>query len=733
MKTKVIALLLAIALVISSLTGCGSRLTESSENPSEQSGNVKEITLSPENTAVTTDDGITVDVGDFVLDGEAELSVTKQPVEEHKEEGYQIESYDISLGDMHELDDFITIRIPYSTDFCEEGQDPDRCVGAKYKNEATGEWEDVLFEVDADANELVIYTDHLSIYGVFYVENEGLRNAYITDIYSSGFYMGRSKALGFAERIAADDPSVMTELAQFGINACSDFFDSSDRLDNAITIATVGDVPSWLSTEIQGTNLTMFSAIGYISTCKSLMEVAIQDTVGGGADTGAVLNLIRDVSSKVTTYWADVFTSVGSGALSVGMGGVLIIDKMLTGFAEEAAATKQEDIEFVYHHFNESFSGFGHTPMTAKDWRARTIEIINKYPNDPEIAINALESGFRSYASRFFALTTVQQNEVAAEVPNVTVKRIPDFTPAEKDQMIERYIAHLKVNVMPAVLKSVDRYMIQKVAQQQLDALNEIKNYYNTSIKITLTEKLPEGAESPCIGYKFRFAPLDDTVDAESWTGTWNGQPIQSSATLLGFMMAGYPHTVEFFPPDADIETAEPKFVVPFVISTPEINIEFTGGLTVDDLVGTYTGTVSPTAVRVTEEMYQMYISEELGDEYGDMAGEVGSKADCDALLAQYIDQVQLGQEITIEKTGENTCTVSGVLISDENAPMSAPAVFENGKLILTTEEGTTEIVVTEKDGHITLESSKAVFLETYEADGMVATFLVEAKINVVK
>ena len=726
MKTKVIALLLAIALVLSSLSGCGGP-------PTEQVENVKDLTLSPENTAVTTADGITVDVGDFVLDGEAELTVAKQPVEEHKEEGYKIEAYDISLGDMHELNDFITIRIPYDTGFCEEGQDPARCVGAKYKNETTGEWEDVLFEVDAATNELVIYTDHLSTYGAFYVENEGKRSAYISKVSDQGIYMNQTTAIDFARRIAADDPTVMESLAEFGIELSSVFFDESDRLDNAITIATVGDVPDWLSTEIPNTNLTLFSAIGYVATCKSLMEVAVHDTVGDGAGTGEVLNLIRDVSSKVTTYWADVFTSAGSGALAVGMGGVLIIDKMLTGFAEEAAATKQENIEFVYHHFNESFSGFGHTPMTVKDWRARTIEIINKYPNDAEIAINALESGFRSYASKFFALTTDQQNEVAADVPNVTIKRIPDFTTAEKDQMIERYIAHLKVNVMPAVLKSVDRYMIQKVAQQQLDALNEIKNYYNTSIKITLTEKLPEGAESPCIGYKFRFAPLDDTVDAESWTGTWNGQPIQSSATLLGFMMAGYPHTVEFFPPDADIETAEPKFVVPFVISTPEINIEFTGGLTVDDLVGTYTGTVSPTAVRVTEEMYQMYISEELGDEYGDMVGEVGSKADCDALLAQYIDQVQLGQEITIEKTGENTCTVSGVLISDENAPMSAPAVVENGKLILTTEEGTTEIVVTEKDGHITLESSKAVFLETYEADGMVATFLIEASLNVRK
>ena len=726
MKTKVIALLLAIALVLSSLSGCGGPLTEQVEN-------VKVFTLSPENTAVTTDDGITVDVGDFVLDGEAELTVTKQPVEEHKEEGYKIEAYDISLGDMHELDDFITIRIPYDTGFCEEGQDPARCVGAKYKNETTGEWEDVLFEVDAATNELVIYTDHLSTYGAFYVENEGMRDAYILNVSDWGIYMNQTTAIDFARRIAADDPTVMESLAELGIELSSVFFDESDRLDNAITIATVGDVPDWLSTEIPNTNLTLFSAIGYVATCKSLMEVAVHDTVGDGAGTGEVLNLIRDVSSKVTTYWADVFTSAGSGALSVGMGGVLIIDKMLTGFAEEAAATKLEDIEYVYHHFNEGFSGFGHKPMTAKDWRARTIEIINKYPNDPEIAINALESGFRAYASKFFDLTVEQQNEVAADVPNVTVKRIPDFTTAEKDQMIERYIAHLKVNVMPAVLKSVDRYMIQKVAQQQLDALNEIKNYYNTSIKITLTETLPEGAESPCIGYKFRFAPLDDTAVVENWTGTWQGPPLQGSATLLGFMMAGYPHTVEFFPPDADIETAEPEFVVPFVISTPEINIEFTGGLTVDDLVGTYTGTVSPTAVRVTEEMYQMYISEELGDEYSGMAGEVGSKADCDALLAQYIDQVQLGQEITIEKTGGNTCKVSGILVSDDNVPMSAPAVFENGKLILTTEEGTTEILVTEKDGTITLESSKAVFLEVYEADGMVASFLIEASLNVRK
>ncbi len=494
MKTKVIALLLAIVLVLSLLSGCG--------------GKSQTLTLSPETTAVTTSDGITVDVGSYVLDGEAELTVTKQPVEEHKEEGYKIEAYDISLGEMHELDDFITIRIPYDTGFCEKGQDPARCVGAKYKNEKTGEWEDVLFEVDAAANELVIYTDHLSYYGVFYVENEGKRNAYITDVLDSGLYMDDSTAIGFAERIAADDPTVTQELAKFGIGLVDKFFDYSDRLDNAITMTTVGDTPDWLNTEIKGTNQTLFSAIGYVATCKSLMKVAIDDTVGGGADKGEVLNLIRDVSSKVTTYWADAFTSVGSGALSVGMGGVLIIDKMLTAFAEEAASTKLEDIAYVYHHYNEGFSGFGHKPMTAKDWRAKAIEVIDKHPDDPEIAVTALEAGFREYASEFFALTLDQQAEVAADTPLVTVKNIPYISEADQEKLTEEYIAHLKADVMPGVLKSVENYMIKKAEQQQLQALLHGKREHgNIIMRLRVSGKIRKRVSDDLYEVVFIFIP----------------------------------------------------------------------------------------------------------------------------------------------------------------------------------------------------------------------------------
>lgn len=89
MKRKIISVLLAAAMLSSLLAGCGGP---------DGGGKSEALTLSPETTSVTTSDGITVVVGDYVLDGETELTVTKQPAEENKEEGYKIEAYDFTLA-----------------------------------------------------------------------------------------------------------------------------------------------------------------------------------------------------------------------------------------------------------------------------------------------------------------------------------------------------------------------------------------------------------------------------------------------------------------------------------------------------------------------------------------------------------------------------------------------------------------------------------------------------------
>ncbi|MBR6970602.1 MAG: hypothetical protein IKH87_07760, partial [Firmicutes bacterium] len=524
-RSRILSLFLAFSLL---LTACG--------GGGGGGGSAKNTVLSPENTSAVSN-GVTVDVGDFVMDGEAELSVSKGETEDHSEDGYKIDVYDIKLGDMHELGDYITIRISYDTTYCAEGQDPAKCVGAKYRNDETGEWEDVLFEVDAEKQELIIYTDHLSYYGALYVEDEGRRNALVTEVLNSPLDMDRATALDFATRIAEGDAAVKEDLSDYVEKASDMFFDYADRLDNAINVATLGgvDVPEWLDTSIPDTNQTLFSALGYIATTTNLLKIAAKDRRGEASD-GEILNLIRDVSSKVTTYWAGEFTSLGAEALSVGMAGVLIIDKMLTAFAEEAQSTKMEDISYVYHHYNEGFSAtWAHKVMKPKDWREKVIQVLENNPEDPEVAVAALEAGFRKYASEFFDLTGDQMAEVASDVPNVTVKRIPNFTEAEKEQLIDEYVAHLKDATMPAVLMSAQNYMIRKAEEVELQAINAIKDYYNSSISITMSENLPKDAKSALAGYKFRFAPLNESASKKNWTGTWpESGTVKDTSTLIG-------------------------------------------------------------------------------------------------------------------------------------------------------------------------------------------------------
>lgn len=636
-----------------------STLASAGEAPQKNEASTAGSVLSPENTRGVSN-GVTVDVGAFVLDGEAELSVTQEASEDHSEEGYKIDVYDIRIGDLHQLGDYITIRIPYDASYFKAGQDPAKCVGAMYKNDATGQWESVLFDVDAQAQELVIYTDHLSYYGALYVEDEGRRNALVTEVLYSPLTMTKSQAMDFAARIAADDASVKKDLSDYVGEASDMFFDWADRTDSAINIATLGDVPEWLDTSIPETNQTLFSALGYIATATNLLKIAAQDSVGGGADKGAVLNLIRDVGSKVTTYWADAFTTVGSGALSVGMGGVLIIDKMLTAFAEEAHSTKMEDISYVYHHYNEGFSAiWAHKVMKPKDWREKAIQVIEKHPDDPELAMSALEAGFRKYASEFFDLTADQMYEVASDVPNVTVKNIPAFTEEEKNQLIDEYVAHLKESAMPAVLTSVKNYMIRKTEEVQMAAINEIKDYYNTKITITMQEDLPKNAKSALAGYKFRFAPLNETAVKRNWTGTWpESGKVTDTSTLIGFMTSGYPHTVEFFKPGDDPDSAKPEFTVPFKITKPSILIQVSSAPTFDELVGQYAdGTMTIT---------DFFASDELRATFADSANRK-NESGCD--LSELIPTLEAQKGVvkeapfTIVKTGEN----AGLLLTKGN------------------------------------------------------------------
>lgn len=166
------------------------------------------------------------------------------------------------------------------------------------------------------------------------------------------------------------------------------------------------------------------------------------------------------------------------------------------------------------------------------------------------------------------------------------------------------------------------------------------------------------------------------------------------------------------------------------------LNPAYDYGVAIEDLAGSYSGTVTFKAVRVTEEMYQLYKEQSQGGDasaYG-LNIEINSKADCDTALEQFIEEGAIvpSQDLTIKITGEDSCMISGTIANDDGDtfPMTVPAVLKDGNLILTTEEGTTQIKVTEDSGFITLSSDKAVFLMEVEEDGMKESFLIEVSID---
>ena len=74
---KTVSIFPVTVLLLTGLAGCGGG-----------GGKSDAAMLSPEVTGITLSNGVSIELGDYVLDNEAEFTVARQPVEENKDEGY---------------------------------------------------------------------------------------------------------------------------------------------------------------------------------------------------------------------------------------------------------------------------------------------------------------------------------------------------------------------------------------------------------------------------------------------------------------------------------------------------------------------------------------------------------------------------------------------------------------------------------------------------------------------
>lgn len=584
---KTVSILLAAALLLSSLAGCGN---------GGGGGKSDAATLSPEATGITMSNGVSIELGDYVLDGEAEFTVAKQPVEENKDEGYKIEAYDFKLDEMSELSDFITLRIPYDTSYCEDGQDPAKCVGAKYKNETTGEWEDVLFEVDAAANELIIYTDHLSTFGAFHVRNEGKRNAEITNIYAdvtgidqqqamktlreyvAGGGADGEEAAGLAARLLTGYNGFMGDVA----GAAGEAGFATDLTGTILNMASIGS-PTF-DTALADSAYKKMNKLGKVAAAVKIGAVMLS-TEKTDADT---LGLYKDTAMLALSY-------AESAAWGLAASGLFIFDYTITNLFDQGLAMKMDKLNEVYVYFNDEYvskerTGFQWKARSLKDWRQVLIDIAEANPNEAD-AKAAIEAEVERYARIFWTLSSADMGVVVTEMKEKNSKgsvTIPTPTEAEIKALVGGYKAYLYERLYP-VTQSVSVYMQRKAEAEYLSALNEVKEFFNQTITFNIVEDVPDGEKSQYDGYALRFAPLSESAVKESWSGTMKGAGGASTKfTLLGYVQAGCPKELQLFKPGDDPESDEPELTLGFKLSAPVTEVTLGGGLSIDEIVGTY-------------------------------------------------------------------------------------------------------------------------------------------------
>lgn len=703
MIRKIFAVLLASAMLLS-LAACGG--TGTGDNPVSPSGGKPSksapAVISPEAPSAQSG-GVTVDVGSFVLDSEAELCVEKLADESDSDGGWKIEPYSISVGDLHELDDYITIRIPYGSDFCAAGEDPSKCVGAKYKNDATGEWEDVLFEVDSASKEVVIYTDHLSTYGVFYIENEGMRRAYITDIGDDIDYLSYEQAVSALQSYVESDGDKTPQLIKAGVAALgsitelsSTYGDLSDAADNVVSIVTFG--------EEQFDDLLPEKAadvLGSVGALASGIKLAKQILSSDAEDK---LDLYKDTVSMMIEGGGEALTSAGGAAFGLALSGVWIFDKVIGDMFDEATAIKLEQIGEVYQYFNDEYSGGAYSARTLKDWRQIMIDVVAENPGDEDAVKTALDEEIDSYAHIFWDLG----GDTLAEVEDdAGFKRIPYPTQSEIDTLTEQYKQNLYERLYPATV-SVRNYFSNNAKSEYLKSLGKLKSFYNQAVTFTAKEEIEAGQASKYAGYTASFGPLSDSAVVKDWSGTVGSSgEIRTSFTLLGCLLAGSPNELRFFKPGDDPLTAAPELSVPFRITTPAVEVKFGCGPALKDILGEYSGTVTLESLKISDDAYQLYASEP--SEYGEDL----TQAECDSALNEMIADGEIGIAQTVSLVSDDPqsgmCSIVFV-IGEDSAPTVVAASYADGVLTVSGTYGSSgSIAVKEENGHITLSTDGIV------------------------
>ncbi|MDD2534408.1 MAG: zinc ribbon domain-containing protein [Eubacteriales bacterium] len=508
-------------------------------------------TVSPESPTASAH-GVTIQFGEYALDGDKTLMIRELPEKTDQDNGVKVTAYDFALDDQANFDDVITIAIPYDAKYAESGVE-NECIGAKYFNQDTGEWEGVYYEVDTENGQVLIYTTHLSTYGVFQVKDENTRKAYITDTYAIAGLLNSGKSFEVIQELA-EQGQPGNAAFEAGFSAVNSVTGNSGTALTALTLG--GQYEGALADALGKGTQRLGLALAAVQTCYDFTYNFSDDQ----SKLSTLANLVKNVANNAVGYF-------GSATLQVGFAAIAVFDVVLSEVQSDMMELKLENLGGVYQYYNDV-----EAMRSTQEWRKILIEILKENADDPQMAQQLINQEIDSYCDRFWTLDYGKVKEIAG-VSGLNYSFDERQWTKDRAVLTAQYREHL-LSRLQAPMTSARNYLLSQAmeqAQREFEKqLRALKEELNKTIQVQIIEQ-PEGdADYQYEGYTVRFAPLSSRANTKNWSGKMPaGGEMDTSFTIIGHMQSGSPGSVELYKPGEDT----PTLTIPFKVAYPTTTI----------------------------------------------------------------------------------------------------------------------------------------------------------------
>ena len=528
-----------------------------------------QTSLAEDGGVLTTKEGVQIEFTPGLnVPEDVSLTVTKLDSITDDEIGALYTVYDFSLGDVHDLGGYVSIRIPYDGSGIEAGEDPAQCIAGMYYNEETGEWESVLYDVDTESKELIIYTDHLSSYGCFEFANVGMRMMKITRINDWMMDIDQDKVFEAVQELIANEgvpgeacrlmtKPVLEESFNALAAANSATADKATVIGNLTTLFISGSGLGDVIGNNEWAN-AFTTALGYAGIATSIASLA-----------GTALKADK-TNNEIIGMYKDAVYLLGSLTQSSTLGtigaSVWLIDKGLMDMGNYSYDKIAEDTTKAYRHYYSKYM-----TRTRAEWRWAFKDVAMQAISNRENAETAVMKEIDRWCGLFWSIDTDTYTNILIDVDQKG-RGWPDA--ATKEAITADYKRDL-IRLLQPIIEDVQQDLEWKLLEEQEKAFDKIKKMLNTTLTFELTEEMKEGQkEAKYYQYTAVFATLSSIADPKSWKVTISKDGLTIvKATLIGYLVAGRPKEIHLYAPGKTPGADPPDRKIPFSYKAPKTTI----------------------------------------------------------------------------------------------------------------------------------------------------------------